>query len=190
MCAQGILPARPACVTWFSRHPLNRHDSTERSAPRSPALPSSTVISSLTLDRGFKTPSAFRVSDPHVPCVKGMPTSRLIIGGHLCHIGLPRVYYFHNQQVEVWRMELSVTSPTLKWVVDQVSWPGFRFRTSLNSKKMCWAWLRGNKLDFFFKIWFTLLPILFMEWDSRQWGNKWHKSHSETYCIRLLWGIF
>lgn len=153
ICAQGILPARPACVTWFSRHPLNRRDSTEQSAPRNPALPSSTVINSLTLDRGFKTLSAFGISDPHVPCVKGMPSSRLIIGGHLCHIGLPLVYYFRNQQVEIWRMELNMTSPAIKWVVDQVSWPGFRFRASLNSKKCV-------KLD-----WEEISWIFFLRYD-------------------------
>lgn len=56
ICAQGILPARPACVIWFSRHPLNRHNSTGQGAPWNPALPRSSAISSLTLDRGFKTP--------------------------------------------------------------------------------------------------------------------------------------
>lgn len=60
ICAQGILPARPACVIWFSRHTLNRHDCSEQSAPCNPALPRSSAISSLTLDRGFKTPSGLQ----------------------------------------------------------------------------------------------------------------------------------
>lgn len=175
ICAQGILPARPACVSSFSRHPLNRQGSTEQSAPCNPALSRSSVIRSLTLDRGFQTPSAFRVSAPCVPRVKGMPTSRMAIGGHLCHIGLSLVYYFHNQQVEIWKMELNVISSAVKWVVDQVSWPATRFRASFNSKKCVKLdWKEISSIFFFFKIWFTLLPVLFIEWgplDSEGIGD-------------------
>lgn len=85
-------------------------------------------------------------------------------------------------------MELNVTFPTIKWLVDQVSWPGSRFRASFSSKncvKLDW-----NEISWigFFKIWFTLLPVLFIVRPSRQRGNRWLKGHSETYCMWLLWG--
>lgn len=163
--AQVILPASPACVTWFSRHPLNRQNSTEESAPRNPALPSSTVVSSLTSDKSFKTLFAFGVSDPHLPHIRSILTSRLVIGGDLCRIGQLLTCCFCSKLLEVyWRMELSLTLPALKRMVGQVSWPQSRFGASFNSKK--WDKLGWEEVSYFFKIWFTLLPILFIAWGS------------------------
>lgn len=162
-----------------------------RAAPCNPALPSSAVISSLTLDKSFKTPSAFRVLNPHVPCVKGMPTIQLAMGGHLCHAGLLLVAYFHHQQVEIWRMELNENSSAKKWVVDQVSWLGSRFRTSFNSKKYVKLhWEEISRIFFFQDMIYIAASIIHRVRPSRLWGNMWHKGHSETYCMWLLWGIF
>lgn len=141
-------------------------------------------ISSLTLDRDFQTPSALGVSDPHVPYARGLPASRLIIGGRLCHIGLPLVYYFHNQQVEIRKMELNVTSPAIKCVVDQVSWPGSSFRASFNSQKC--VKLNGKErswIFFFLKIWFAL-PLLFIEWGplNSEWIGDIRVIQRHTAC--------